>query len=99
MFWIAGFKVIKTAELTNVDIRHASERTKLIVTDPPLQASVLVEGIMSHVCLSCDELTLAAVVTLDGIVQIYMYDVHGFATQVRKFLYYLVILYIYMENN
>ncbi|XP_048774745.2 nuclear pore complex protein Nup214-like [Ostrea edulis] len=76
-----GFKVIKTAELTSVDIRHASERTKLIVTDPPLQASVLVEGVMSHVCLSCDELTLAAVVTLDGIVQIYMYDVHGFATQ------------------
>ncbi|XP_078324262.1 uncharacterized protein LOC111123666 [Crassostrea virginica] len=77
----SGFKVIETSVLTDIDNRHASERTTLIVSDPPFRVSVQVEGAVSHLSLSCDELTLAVVVTLDGIVQIYVYDVRGFTNQ------------------
>uniref|UniRef100_K1QHM0 Nucleoporin Nup159/Nup146 N-terminal domain-containing protein n=1 Tax=Magallana gigas TaxID=29159 RepID=K1QHM0_MAGGI len=76
-----GFKVIKTSDVTDIDIRHAAERTTLIVADPPIRTSVQVEGTVSHLCLSCDELTLAVVVTCNGIIQIYIYDVKGFANQ------------------
>ncbi|XP_061164434.1 nuclear pore complex protein Nup214-like [Saccostrea echinata] len=76
-----GFKVIKTSDLTDIDNRHASERTTLVVPDPPFRASIPVEGTVSHLCLSCDELTLAVVVSLDSVVQIYMYDVRGVANQ------------------
>lgn len=68
--------------MTDIDNRHAAERTTLIVADPQIRASVQVEGTISHLCLSCDELTLAVVVTCDGIIQIYVYDVKGFANQV-----------------
>lgn len=93
-----GFKVIETSVLTDIDNRHASERTTLIVSDPPFRVSVQVEGAVSHLSLSCDELTLAVVVTLDGIVQIYVYDVRGFTNQVGFFLSFLLYLKARFKN-
>ncbi|XP_048244859.1 nuclear pore complex protein Nup214-like isoform X2 [Haliotis rufescens] len=76
-----GFKVLKTADICHVDGVNARDRSTAVISDFPFWSSVTMTNPISHLALSCDELTLVVVMKECGNLMLCMYDVRQFAVK------------------
>jgi len=86
----SGFKAIRTREFLQQDQAHSSDRLTHVVNDIPVLATVNAGSTpLTHLALSCDDLTLATA-SEDG--NIHLYDVRNFASQVFNLYVGLCVL-------
>ncbi|XP_067662377.1 nuclear pore complex protein Nup214-like isoform X2 [Haliotis asinina] len=76
-----GFKVVKTADICHIDGVNARDRSTAIISDFPFWSTVTLTNPISHLSLSCDELTLVVVMKECGNLMLCMYDVRQFAVK------------------
>ena len=74
--------MFKTEDFSRQAQDHTVDRLQHVVTDFPVLALVTVGGTVSHITLSCDDLTLAVAVAQPDVSVLHFYDVRAFANQV-----------------
>ncbi|ESO98723.1 hypothetical protein LOTGIDRAFT_114119 [Lottia gigantea] len=74
-----GLKVIDTQELIKLNKEHATDKSVSTISNVPLRTIIPFTDKISHLVISCDDLTLAVACSSNGNVILYMYDVRGFA--------------------
>ena len=72
----------KTEDFPRLAQDHSVDRLQHVVTDFPVLASVTVQGTVSHIALSCDDLTLGVATAQSDLLFLNVYDVRAFASQV-----------------
>ena len=70
-------------DLSNHDNQHSKDRMTHIIDDFPIWKDIRTEGVVSHLCISCDDLTLAVVVLESQGTSAYVYDIRLLAEQVK----------------
>ncbi|XP_041368937.1 nuclear pore complex protein Nup214-like isoform X2 [Gigantopelta aegis] len=80
----SGFRVIKTNTILLLDQEHAKDRSSHIIEDFPVWCTVELSAHVSHLALSCDELTLIVAVKECANLILLAYDLRGFANQNAK---------------
>ena len=79
---LAGFKVLQTSQFMVQDAVHMADRLKHIISDFPLLAVVDMGCEVTHLALSCDDLTLAVATADTGNNFLHAYDVRNFESKV-----------------